>query len=82
MAEHGAATGIRTIDLGRGQSRYKSAFADGEIELCEGSIERAASLSGALRLFRKTVEPAWVAMPVGSARTLSRRLFNRLLWRV
>lgn len=82
MAEHGATTGIKIIDLGRGQSRYKSAFADGEIELCEGSIERTLSLSGALRRLRKSVEPASVAMPVGSARTLSRRLFNRLLWRV
>ena len=81
LAEHGAATGIKTIDLGRGQARYKSAFADGEIKLCEGSIERAASPSGALRRLRKRVEPAWAAMPVGSARTLSRRLFNRLLWR-
>ncbi len=82
MAEHGPSVGIKMIDLGRGESRYKRAFADGEIALCEGSLERAASLIGALRRIRKKVEPAWVAMPVGSARTFSRRLFNRLIWRV
>jgi CelD/BcsL family acetyltransferase involved in cellulose biosynthesis len=82
MAEYGAANNIKMIDLGRGQSRYKSAFADNEIELCEGSIERAASLSGALRLVRKAVEPALTALPIGRGRTLSQRLFNRVLWRL
>ena len=82
MAEHGAQSGIRMIDLGRGRARYKNAFADGEIELCEGSIERPISVSGALRVTRKLVERGWSALPVGSARQWPRRVFNRLLWRV
>ncbi|HWB46462.1 MAG TPA: GNAT family N-acetyltransferase [Hyphomicrobiaceae bacterium] len=82
MAEHGASMGLRMIDLGRGRARYKNAFADAEIELCEGSIERPLSPSGVLRVTRKMVERSWGALPVGSARNWPRRVFNRLLWRV
>lgn len=82
MAEHGADSGIKMIDLGRGRTRYKTALADGEIELCEGSIERRASILGALRVTRKAIERGWSALPVGSARHWPRRLFNRLLWRI
>lgn len=81
MAEHGAANGIRIIDLGRGQTRYKTAFADGKVQLCEGSLQRAASVAGALRLGHRAVERAWGALPVGAARDWPRRLFNRLVWR-
>jgi CelD/BcsL family acetyltransferase involved in cellulose biosynthesis len=82
MAEHGAENGIRMIDLGRGRARYKNAFSDGEIELCEGSIERPISVSGALRVTRKLVERSWSALPLGSARQWPRRVFNRFVWRV
>jgi CelD/BcsL family acetyltransferase involved in cellulose biosynthesis len=81
MAEYGAANGIKMIDLGRGQTRYKTAFADGEVQLCEGSLQRAASVAGALRLGHRAVERAWGALPVGAARDWPRRLFNRLIWR-
>jgi CelD/BcsL family acetyltransferase involved in cellulose biosynthesis len=82
MAEHAAGNGFKIIDLGRGSARYKSAFANGAIELCEGSIERPASISGALRITCRLVERGWASLPVGSAKHWPRRLFNRLLWRV
>lgn len=38
MAEAALAEGIRTIDLGRGDERYKWSLASGSVEVCEGTV--------------------------------------------
>ncbi len=38
MAEKAPSVGVRTIDLGKGESLYKSRLANGAVELAEGSI--------------------------------------------
>ncbi len=40
MAEEAEQLGLRTIDLGRGEERYKWSLASGSVEVCEGSVSR------------------------------------------
>ncbi len=40
MAEEAEQLGLRTIDLGRGEERYKWSLASGSTEVCEGSVSR------------------------------------------
>jgi CelD/BcsL family acetyltransferase involved in cellulose biosynthesis len=40
MAEEAEQLGIRTIDLGRGEERYKWSLASGSVEVCEGSVSK------------------------------------------
>lgn len=79
MAKWAPSQGIRRIDLGRGASRYKLAFANAAIPLCEGSLERGSTPVGAARALRKVAHAA--AKATGSARVtdFQRRMFNRLL---
>ncbi|MFZ6686300.1 GNAT family N-acetyltransferase [Undibacterium sp. SXout11W] len=44
-AREAPATGITSIDLGRGEQAYKLRFATGHIDLCEGAISSPALLS-------------------------------------
>jgi CelD/BcsL family acetyltransferase involved in cellulose biosynthesis len=40
LAEEAEQLGLRTIDLGRGEERYKWSLANGSVEVCEGSVSR------------------------------------------
>jgi CelD/BcsL family acetyltransferase involved in cellulose biosynthesis len=40
LAEEAEPLGLRTIDLGRGEERYKWSLASGSVEVCEGSVSR------------------------------------------
>ena len=52
IAEAVAATGIRSIDLGKGDARYKSSVMTGAAELREGFVELPSLLATARRLRR------------------------------
>ncbi|ORA26986.1 GNAT family N-acetyltransferase [Mycobacterium aquaticum] len=51
MAEAAAGDGIRHIDLGKGEMRYKDSLANGEIAIAEGSVDRSFAM-GALQRVR------------------------------
>src|SRR5438874_5760410 len=40
LAEEAEQLGLRTIDLGRGEERYKWSLANASVEVCEGSVSR------------------------------------------
>jgi len=80
VAKRAPELGLTKIDLGRGSQPYKKAFANGETVLCEGSIEKTASLGGSARILRKTIDhtisrSSRLAKPA----RFQRRAFNRLL---
>src|SRR4029079_7650936 len=58
MAEEAEQLGIRTIDLGRGEERYKWSLASGSVEVCEGSVSKR-SLGILLRSGRRPARD-WV----------------------
>ncbi|WP_112322946.1 GNAT family N-acetyltransferase [Oceanibium sediminis] len=76
---HGAASGLRELDLGRGEQRYKREFANRERLLCEGSIERVHLPAGAARYVRKTVHSLSDRILPERYVDLERRVFNRVL---
>jgi CelD/BcsL family acetyltransferase involved in cellulose biosynthesis len=53
LAQRAAKDGLKMIDFGRGTEDYKLTFSNGSTELCEGSIELANSLAGAVRRCQK-----------------------------
>src|SRR5207247_1508011 len=58
LAEEAEQLGLRTIDLGRGEERYKWSLATGSVEVGEGSVSRR-SLATLLRMgWRQTRD--WV----------------------
>lgn len=79
LAAHCAARGIEHIDLGRGDERYKTAFASGATVLCEGSIEAGAGLPALVRRTRKLLHRGYARMPVDIGFDFQRRAFNRVL---
>ena len=52
LAEALAATGVRTIDLGKGEAQYKQRLMTGAMELREGVVELPSFLASARRLQR------------------------------
>lgn len=58
MAEEGAAEGLQAMDLGKGQSTYKSRWRSYGVPLAEGSVQ-VSSLTTAWRSVRKGAE-AWI----------------------
>jgi len=79
MARWAPDNGVERIDLGRGSSRYKQAFASFETPLCEGSIAIAASLPGALRRCRKLCHSAAKLTGSDPIINFQRRVLNRVL---
>ena len=72
--------GLTKIDLGRGSQPYKKAFANGETILCEGSVERSASLGGSLRVLRKSIDKSLARSPrLAKPALFQRRAFNRIM---
>jgi CelD/BcsL family acetyltransferase involved in cellulose biosynthesis len=66
MAEAAASEGIRVIDLGKGQARYKERFKNGEALVAEGSVERGFLLKFVRkigRVIRPMVENTALAKP-------------------
>jgi len=53
MAGVAASEGIRAIDLGKGEARYKRALASSTVPLAEGAVVRASPAAGAWRLRRE-----------------------------
>ena len=53
MARSAPSLGIRTIDLGKGDARYKRALASGSVALAEGAIARRSVAACAWRLRRE-----------------------------
>lgn len=70
---------IAMIDLGRGEDRYKSKFKNSETQLCEGSIERRATLPGILRTGQKALLSATRPLPLGQYESYPRRALARLI---
>ena len=71
LAEEAATTGVRHIDLGKGDDVYKQSFATGGIPLVEGSVQlpsltrdwRRARIAGRELLQRSpTLNRAWTAV--------------------
>jgi CelD/BcsL family acetyltransferase involved in cellulose biosynthesis len=58
MAERAAASGIRTIDMGRGQKEYKDKLKTGELWVTEGRIARPTPGAGVHWLVRVPVRKA------------------------
>jgi CelD/BcsL family acetyltransferase involved in cellulose biosynthesis len=65
MAEESAGLGIRQIDLGRGQQRYKDEFATGELRIAQGRVGVSRPVTAARR--------TRAALHSGASWTLHRR---------
>jgi CelD/BcsL family acetyltransferase involved in cellulose biosynthesis len=52
MAEHAASLGLRTVDLGRGDARYKRSLMSATVPLIEGSVELPSVAAGVGRARR------------------------------
>lgn len=79
LAAHCAEEGIEHIDLGRGDERYKTAFASGATVLCEGSIEAGTSLPAVVRRMRKALHQSYARLPTELRFDFQRRAFNKIL---
>ena len=77
LAETLAAQGVKTIDLGKGDSPYKQRLMTGQVELGEGAIERPSWLS-ALRRAVRGAERLAQAEGAGAMRRLPLRIVRRL----
>ena len=77
--ERAPENGIGIIDFGRGEESYKRKFATGSTALCEGSIEIAHSVPGALRRTQKFGLRLIERMPLGHYQSWPRRAMNRVL---
>lgn len=78
LAEAMAASGVRHIDLGKGEDSYKPAFATGAVPLIEGSV-MVPSLTATLRRTRCSVDSFLRGSPLlHPARAVLRRVRNLL----
>jgi CelD/BcsL family acetyltransferase involved in cellulose biosynthesis len=77
MAEALAGTGVRTIDLGKGDSQYKQRLMTGAVELGEGAVELPSFLSSARRLQRMVEAYAARGGPAAAMR-LPLRVIRRI----
>ncbi|MEX0644380.1 MAG: GNAT family N-acetyltransferase, partial [Parvularculaceae bacterium] len=78
-AKRAPAESLTKIDFGRGEADYKLVFSTGETPLCEGSIERPASLAGFARRTQKSALAITKRLPLGRFESYPRRAFARLL---
>jgi CelD/BcsL family acetyltransferase involved in cellulose biosynthesis len=72
MAESAQSLGVRTIDLGKGEARYKRSFMSGSVAIAEGRVE-LPSLAAATLRFRHATRPlARRTFLAGPARRIAR----------
>lgn len=75
LAEEGPGLGIRKIDLGRGEERYKWSLASGSVEVCEGSVSSRSFATLLRASWRQTRD--WVAKsPLASTAGFSGKLLK------
>lgn len=79
MAKAAPGTGCETIDLGRGQERYKRSFANSFTSICEGSVAAPGSLVGFARRSRVALQRAANAHLPQPIADLCRRGGTRIL---
>jgi CelD/BcsL family acetyltransferase involved in cellulose biosynthesis len=79
MAEALAGDGVRTIDLGKGDSQYKQRLMTGAVELCEGAVELPSFLASARQLRRKAEAHAARGGPAAAMR-LPLKVIRRIEW--
>lgn len=79
VARLAASEGWSILDFGRGDQYYKTAFANGETPLCEGSIERARTPAGWARRLNKAAIKTLAPIPLGRFQSLPRRILTRVL---
>lgn len=77
--EEAAKTGLAELDFGRGTQRYKREFGNRARVLCEGSLERQATLPGAARALRKSAQLLANRLMPESKSALFRRAGTKLL---
>lgn len=77
MAELLVGTGVRTIDLGKGESQYKQRLMTGAVELREGAVELPSFLARARRL-RRTAETRAAQGGLAAAMQLPLRVIRRI----
>lgn len=78
MAEHANASGIRHIELGKGESLYKQRLMSGQTDLLEGTVETPSLLAG----FRKAFavwERCMANVPIRGLRDLPSRVRGRMV---
>jgi CelD/BcsL family acetyltransferase involved in cellulose biosynthesis len=68
MIEHAPAIGIRRIDLGKGEARYKTRFMNGATPLLEGRIERDSAVTTCRRAARRVYKWARLTPPARALR--------------
>jgi CelD/BcsL family acetyltransferase involved in cellulose biosynthesis len=77
MAEAAPSLGLRAIDLGKGDARYKQAFMSGATEVAEGAVETRLLAAGVARLRRRARSLARRSSLGPPARSAVRRLRRR-----
>lgn len=71
--------GLHVVDFGRGEAHYKLTFANTEVALCEGSIEKIVSAPGFARRLQRSGARSLKWLPLGKHRDLIRRASSRIL---
>ncbi len=71
--------GIETIDFGRGNGDFKLLFADGHVDLCEGSMKRIGTGAAALRGVAERAVRVAGRLPLGRYESYPRRAVARVL---
>jgi len=79
MAEALAGTGVRTIDLGKGDSQYKQRLMTGAVEMREGAVELPSFLASARQLQRMAEAHAARGGPAAAMR-LPLKAIRRIEW--
>jgi CelD/BcsL family acetyltransferase involved in cellulose biosynthesis len=74
LAEEATSVGIRKIDLGRGEERYKWSLASGSVEVCEGSVTSRSFATLLRASWRQTRD--WVSKSQLGRAGLSGRLLK------
>lgn len=77
IAEHAAGIGIERIDLGKGDTRFKTSLGSSALQV-EGGYFAGRSLPSMLRHTRFAFEQQFERLPIGPAASWPRRLFNRI----
>ena len=78
IAQAAASLGIRAIDLGKGDARYKQRLMTGAVELREGYVERPSLIAAARRLKRAAEARAARGGGIAAALKLPLRAMRRL----
>jgi CelD/BcsL family acetyltransferase involved in cellulose biosynthesis len=77
VAEHAASIGVERIDLGKGDTRFKTSLGTDAFSVDGGYLGSRAP-SAQFRHARFLIERSCEKLPIGSVGTWPRRLFNRI----